>query len=58
MVIKKYFELNDKNQTSKLVDKAKAVLKSKHVRKGARLKINDLTTSKTLERDCRISIAT
>lgn len=31
MVIRKYFELNDKNQTSKLEDEAKAVLKSKHV---------------------------
>ena len=27
MVIKKYFELNDKNQTSKLVVKANAMLK-------------------------------
>lgn len=38
MVIRKYFELSDKNQTSKLVDETKAVLRSKRVRKEARLK--------------------
>lgn len=44
MVITKYFEINDKNKAPKLVDEAKAVIRSKCVRTKARLKISHIAT--------------